>query len=1529
MPPVTAILPDAERGYFYITHKADMSLSVVNEKTGEIVKTLKFTHMPERMFLSADGKQLYVALLSQDHSSYVFEDQSGYVAIIDTEALAVVKTLSLNIDPYDLVVTQKGKLIVSSGSGQFTNITAYDVNTGTALGSATIRQASHLTLHPSENWVFSADTDTSPSSFDRFDISGPGITYSGEDPYHGQHRLDGNIWATPDGKYLITRGGDLFSATDMTFVSSLTPPNSSLINVNFNIADAIALLTYDDGSVHVLNLTYLQEIKQLTKNGTAMAANTNGDRAYAFVKTNDTYSISIQQNPCENCAENKPPMASFTYTDGGGNTTSTYNFSAKNSSDPEGSPLTYRWDLDNDGEWDSDFTTNTEAKYKYLLAGAKDVRLQVKDDKGATRIVKVPFTVSQGVDAGIPVANSQSNQLDFNASDFVTDVARSKLYSMDKINKRIYVVDLATGKTEKYFQLDFTPQRLAMAPSGDRLYVALVGTHHGQPDDEFAANKGTSYIATIDLMNQNLIKTTAMQADIFDILVAGDENWVIAAGYGGSGKIRKYSTETGQPIGTDPTPFYVVDSTHIAASHDGIWGYAASGTITKFRLGDINQNGTITSEYDDSNPALASNWVTPDEAYIINGNGVVYSASTLKFVRAMTAAPTTITNVIFDPTNHVAFLMESDNTIDAINLGSLESIKKITPAGTLLGLSAIGKTLYITTKSAAGTISITTQDHPCPNCSTNTAPTAAFKWTPTNGDTTSTFTFDASTSSDAESSPLMYRWDFNNDGTWDTNFSSSPLGTTHYSLSGTRLVKLQIKDNLGAVATSTQAVDVTQGTDFGVTINDSTANTLNFAVNHIVADPTKGKLYITDKNAKRLYIVNAASGLTEKYFKFDFMPDNMTLTADGNRLYVALLTKAHDPFWPEQDQSGYIAVIDLSKSAYVNTFPIEIDPGSIAVTPSGKLIVAPASAQFGALRAYDTKTGKLLGSAGQVYSGSSIILSPTGDLAYVLGINLDKFDLSGDGITFTSATSVTTTSFYFHTLWITPDGKTLISDSGATYSSSTSKEGPRITAFGTGILDVSFDSQNNLAFITASDGNLLVLNTTSMEEVKRITVQRSVIATALINSRLYFINKDAQATTLFSVSHPCSACITNKPPLAAFTVTPDAGDTGTTYVFDSSSSSDPGDTLSYRWDLDGDGVWDTSFTTTATQTKKFTLPGIKTVRVQIKDSSGALALTSQSFLVAQGVDSGVAVNDSEAFTLNFAITNMLVNPTNGKAYFTDSAAKRLYIVDLNSGLTEKYFTLDEYPQRLTLSSDGKKIYVSLSEQAVATNVPNPGYIAVFDTEQQTLINTFAVVGSPFDITAAAGDKVVVSAALQSFQQSLNVYSTATGKQLAAQQVFDTAYLASNTAGSQIYASFPNISFFGIQKFSLSTENIFTQNILSQQPESVGIDFSVTPDGKYLVVNNGDVISSSDATLFKSLGGEYRNAKSVYLDSKSNTVAVLLPTDSVETYSMVDFKLVSTQTIGNADAQRVFIFKGVKNIIEKTSDALKIVPLAMP
>jgi peptide/nickel transport system substrate-binding protein len=94
----------------------------------------------------------------------------------------------------------------------------------------------------------------------------------------------------------------------------------------------------------------------------------------------------------------------------------------------------------------------------------------------------------------------------------------------------------------------------------------------------------------------------------------------------------------------------------------------------------------------------------------------------------------------------------------------------------------------------------------------NSAPTASFTVVPTTGDTLTSFEFDASGSSDSEDAvvDLEVRWDYENDGTWDTGWSTEKATDHLFSASATYTVKLEVRDTVGLTNTTTMQVDVVE-----------------------------------------------------------------------------------------------------------------------------------------------------------------------------------------------------------------------------------------------------------------------------------------------------------------------------------------------------------------------------------------------------------------------------------------------------------------------------------------------------------------------------------------------------------------------------------------------------------------------------------------------------------------------------------------------------------------------------------------------
>ncbi len=93
----------------------------------------------------------------------------------------------------------------------------------------------------------------------------------------------------------------------------------------------------------------------------------------------------------------------------------------------------------------------------------------------------------------------------------------------------------------------------------------------------------------------------------------------------------------------------------------------------------------------------------------------------------------------------------------------------------------------------------------------------------------------------------------------------------------------------------------------------------------------------------------------------------------------------------------------------------------------------------------------------------------------------------------------------------------------------------------------------------------------------------------------------------------------NRPPVAGFQVSIPYGNIQTLFLFSGWLSSDPEDlssSLEVRWDFEGDGNWDTEFSTEKIVYHRFTVPGSFKTTIQVRDSKGLTDKSSQLITVS-------------------------------------------------------------------------------------------------------------------------------------------------------------------------------------------------------------------------------------------------------------------------------------------------------------------------
>ena len=225
---------------------------------------------------------------------------------------------------------------------------------------------------------------------------------------------------TPDGGFLVSEsfagrvrkvdpfGGSTIVASGLVFPTGLAPTE---VDGAFLVTDSARhQVFYVEGGVQVLvagngQLGYggdggpATEAILNTPNGIAfqsgggiLIADTQNHRIRAVDFSIGAAAIPFAAAPCEN----QSPTAQFTLTPTTAGLGQDVTFDASASDDPDGTIVSYQWDLDGDGSLDVE-TADDTITHSYQTAGVRTIKLLVTDDDGGTAETTKNLTVTDQV----------------------------------------------------------------------------------------------------------------------------------------------------------------------------------------------------------------------------------------------------------------------------------------------------------------------------------------------------------------------------------------------------------------------------------------------------------------------------------------------------------------------------------------------------------------------------------------------------------------------------------------------------------------------------------------------------------------------------------------------------------------------------------------------------------------------------------------------------------------------------------------------------------------------------------------------------------------------------------------------------------------------------------------------------------------------------------------------------------------------------------------------------------------------------
>jgi PKD repeat protein len=483
-------------------------------------------------------------------------------------------------------------------------------------------------------------------------------------------------------------------------------------------------------------------------------------------------------------------------------------------------------------------------------------------------------------------------------------------------------------------------------------------------------------------------------------------------------------------------------------------------------------------------------------------------------------------------------------------------------------------------------------------------PTASFTISPNRGSIGTTFSFDASTSYDQRgfSNALEYRWNFEYSGADFSSWSSDPTTTYEYETAGEKTVALEVRDEEGLTDRTYSTLTVSEDQvfdawfDVSPTAGDTTTEFLFTAdVSTPLSTPASEYEFRWDFDGDGEYDTDYSSSEIQYHTYGDtayYNPRLEVLSPDGDTLVIIGYDDGDD------EETSYVFVTESDyPNASINVYP---STGSTATT-----------FYFDASQSFDGDDGRDIEYRWDLNGDGAFEL----DWSEEENQPTTQYDTPGDyEVTVQVRDSDGQTDEASLTLTISEDDFppeadfTITSDSGLT--DKTIGTTSTTFTFNGSSSDDEEDSSSELQVRWDFNGDGEY--DTTFSDTKSAEHQYSDPDTYTITMEVM----DSSGQT--DETQDTVTVVSNDEPVATFYVSPTTGTPGTSFSFDASDVSDSQyrtTVLEVRWDFDGDGEYDTSFSTDKTTTHDYDDAGTYEITMQVRDPESATATATATVIV--------------------------------------------------------------------------------------------------------------------------------------------------------------------------------------------------------------------------------------------------------------------------------------------------------------------------
>lgn len=1126
---IVKMLPDAARPRIYALNRGSGALAgtllALNPTNGLLMAEISLGVMPTDMALDSSGGALYV--VNTGSRSLMKLDLESF-SVTTTRAISTPNAYSLE-NPLHLAAGRSNVVYFTDG-GWSPAVYCYDFQDGTSLsvfddgngvgGLAAARDGKTLYAWRQYGW----GAGNVNSWVTRYDAQAAALAPL-EQSFTSWRRdpLDTPIlinWA----ESLVFNKQQAFVATNVSVLAQSFSENLYAITRDGSIAFGSSRVFVSASGIEVAALPFSSTVQAVSGNQRSLFRYRDAPSEVVIYPLADILGAGWETN--------QPPVADYARTPTNATTRDTIAFAGDFSADDQGAGagLQYRWDWENDGVFDTPFTNQPAAAHRYNIAGTKTAVLQVKDRYGANSTATQTFTVVQEDDPGQPGGGNPQFEVQFPGADVAFDPVRPFAYVSGYANKTLVMLNLTNGLIERQFSFDWNPESIAISPDGQRMYVALLK----RPHSSYWFGGHTSYIAEFDLVHRVKVKEFEILADPYDLAVTDGGILVAPGGSDQWTEIQTYRTATGQLLGSSGIRQECRIALH--PSQSAVYTADTDLSPSDIQRYDLNPStGEIVSGWDSryhgDYPMNGGVWCDPGGASVIVRGGRVFSSSPAQAADMLyqsTLAGGAVEGAAFDPAHNALFTV-GGSLLLYYNLRTLELVQSQAVTSKAKYVHANSNHVFVAWADGARTV-FQRLANPAAGAETNHAPVASCVRTPTNATTRTTIIFDGSLSSDDQGggAALAYRWDWENDGVFDTAFANDPATGHRYNIAGTKTAALQVKDRYGATSTVTQTFNVVQENDPGQPGGGNPHFVVQFAAADVAFDPVRPFAYVSGHANKTLVMVNLTNGLIERQFNFDWNPESIAISPDGRRMYVALLKRPHSAYW-FGGHTNYIAEFDPVLRVKVKEFEILADPGALAATDRGLLFVAGGSDQGTDLRTYGTSTGQLLGTWSGLYMGCRIALHPSQQAVYTADNGLFPSDI--ERYSFDGATGQILSGWGspYHgdypmsgNVWCHPNGAVLIVRGGGVFSSSPVQAQDmryQRALAGGAVEGAAFDLAHNALF-TVAGAALRWYNLDAYELVMSQSVSNGVRFVHAIGRDLYLAGTSGATTFFQRIQNP-------------------------------------------------------------------------------------------------------------------------------------------------------------------------------------------------------------------------------------------------------------------------------------------------------------------------------------------------------------------------------------------------------------------------